>query len=326
MTKKSIVQPVLAVALVAAVVVYFNLSNDYIQSVMGLILYNCILVLGLNFITGLTGQMNLATAGMAAMGAYTYGILTTAGGWNPWVALFAMLSVGLALGLGLGYPSLRLKGFYLALTTIGFSEIIRLLATNLQITGGVIGLNHIERLSTFFFVPVRMTDYFYILLFFTIFATLFAWKIVNSKFGRAFKAIRDNPEAAEASGINVARLKIQAFTLAAIYAAVAGALYAGYMVYINPTAFTVLHSQNYVAMLMIGGIGTVPGNIIGAFIVTALPEMLRGFQDYYWIMFCTVCLVMAIFVPDGLYPLIKRYSLKLYAVVTGKSRVTTKGR
>lgn len=317
--KKRLLTILIWIVALTALVVFFNNSNTYVQSVINQLLCNIILVLGLNFITGLTGQMNLATAGMLALGAYTYGILTTSAGWNPWVALFAMLAVGLAVGRGLGYPSLRLKGFYLSLTTIGFAEIVRLLATNLSnLTGGVNGLNYIRRLEASFYKSNVKNDYFPILLLFTVLATLIAYKIVNSKWGRAYKAIRDNVEAAEASGIDIAKLKIQAFTLSSIYSAVAGALYAGYNIYINPTSFTIAASQNYVAMLMIGGIGTVPGNILGATIVTVLPELLRKYQDYYWILFCTICLVMAILVPDGLYPLIKKLFLRIRKKLDGK--------
>jgi branched-chain amino acid transport system permease protein len=323
--KKRLLTILIWIVALTALVVFFNNSNTYVQSVINQLLCNIILVLGLNFITGLTGQMNLATAGMLALGAYTYGILTTSAGWNPWVALFAMLAVGLAVGRGLGYPSLRLKGFYLSLTTIGFAEIVRLLATNLpNLTGGVNGLNYIKRLEAFFYKSNVKGDYFAILLVFTILATLIAYKIVNSKWGRAYKAIRDNVEAAEASGIDIARLKIQAFTLSSIYSAIAGALYAGYNIYINPTSFTIAASQNYVAMLMIGGIGSVPGNILGATIVTVLPEFLRKYQDYYWILFCTICLVMAILVPDGLYPLIKKLFLRIIKKFNGK-KVTREG-
>ena len=124
------------------------------------------------------------------------------------------------------------------------------------------------------FTNRRPSDYFFIVNS-TVIAIIIANRIVNSKWGRAFKAVRDNPEAAEASGINTSNLKIKAFTLAAIYAAFGGAMYAGYNTYLNPSGFTLEYSQNYVAMLMIGGIGTVPGCIIGAAIVTILPEMLR---------------------------------------------------
>lgn len=300
-SKKMLIGGVALVVFLAAFVVFFNASNTYVQSVMNMLLYNIVIVLGLNYITGLTGQMNLATAGMVAMGAYTYGIMTTTYGWYPWMALVALFALALAMGLGLGYPSLRLKGFFLSLTTIGFSEVVRLLASNLpDLTGGTMGFSNIVRLP-FFFDMSSKNSYFYMNLIFTVILTLIAFSLVNSKWGRAFKAVRDNAEAAEASGINVATLKIQAFTLASIYAVIGGCMYAGYNTYLNPTTFTVQLSQNYVAMLMIGGLGSVPGNLIGASLVTILPEMLREFDDYYWIVFCTVCLLMAILVPDGLW-------------------------
>ncbi len=312
MKTKHIVGGVAVVAFIALFVLFFRISNTYVQSVMNMLLYNMVLVLGLNFITGLTGQMNLATAGMLALGAYTYGILTTSLGWIPWVALFALFAVGLAVGRGLGYPSLRLKGFYLSLTTIGFSEVIRLLVANLDdITGGTMGFYNVTRL----FPTEDKNGVFYVNLVIALIMIAVAFRVVYSKWGRAYKAIRDNVEAAEATGINISKLKIQAFTLAAIYAAVGGFMYATYNTNLNPSGFTIQYSQNYVAMLMIGGIGTVPGNLIGATIVTVLPELLRRFQDYYWVLFSTVCLVMAILVPDGLWPLIK----KLYLRLTGKS-------
>ena len=293
--------------LIAAILLLFSNSNTYVQSVMNMLLYNIVIVLGLNFITGLTGQMNLASAGMVALGAYTYAILTTSYGWEPWVALFALLAVALAMGLGLGYPSLRLKGFFLSLTTIGFSEVIRLLASNLpELTGGTMGYSNIVRLP-FFFDLSDKNSYLYLNLIFTVLLVAVALIIVNSKWGRAFKAIRDNAEAAEAGGINVSRLKIQAFTLASIYAVVAGCMYAGYNTYLNPSGFTIQYSQNYVAMLMIGGLGSVPGNILGATLVTVLPEFLRDFGDYYWIVFSTICLVMAILLPDGLWSLVMKF-------------------
>lgn len=299
--KKMLIGGIAVAAFLVVFVLFFKSSNTYVQSVMNMLLYNIVIVLGLNYITGLTGQMNLATAGMVAMGAYSYGIMTTSYGWYPWMALVALFAIALAMGLGLGYPSLRLKGFFLSLTTIGFSEVIRLLASNLpNLTGGTMGFSNIVRLP-FFFDMSDKNSYFYMNLIFTVILTLIAFSLVNSKWGRAFKAVRDNAEAAEASGINVATLKIQAFTLASIYAVIGGCMYAGYNTYLNPTTFTVQLSQNYVAMLMIGGLGSVPGNLIGASLVTILPEMLRKFDDYYWIVFCTVCLVMAILVPDGLW-------------------------
>lgn len=311
MKKKYLIGTIAVVAFLALFCLFFSVSNTYIQSVMNMLLYNIVLVTGLNFITGLTGQMNLATAGMLAFGAYTYGILTTTCGWIPWVALVALLAVGLAIGRGLGYPSLRLKGFYLSLTTIGFSEIVRLLVANLDdVTGGTMGFYNVTRL----FPMEDKNSVFYVNLVFCVLLVAIAFRVVYSKWGRAFKAIRDNVEAAEAGGINISKLKIQAFSLAAVYAVIAGFMYACYNTNLNPSGFTINYSQNYVAMLMIGGIGTVPGNLIGATIVTVLPEMLRKFENYYWILFCSVCIVMAILVPDGLWPLFKR----LFRRITGR--------
>ena len=312
MKKKNLVLSAFVLAFLAVLILFFRSSSTYVQSVMNMLLYNIVVVLGLNFITGLTGQMNLGTIGMLAFGAYTYGILTTSYGWVPIVALIAVIGVGVALGYTLGYPSLRLKGFYLSLTTIGFSEIVRLLVSNLDnLTGGTMGFYNVTRL---FPIPDK-NSIFYLNLVITIIMVAIAFRLVYSKWGRAFKAIRDNVEAAEAGGIDIAKLKIQAFVLAAIYAVVGGFMYASYNTNLNPSGFTITYSQNYVAMLMIGGIGTVPGNLIGATIVTVLPELLREFQDYYWIMFCTVCIVMAILIPDGLWPLIRKLCLKIAKLI-----------
>ncbi len=306
MKKKTLFVLLLSAAIVVAYVLLFISANSYVQSVMNMLLYNIVLVLGLNFITGLTGQMNMATAGMMALGAYSFAIADTTYGVNPWLALLMVMALGLAIGRALGYPSLRLQGFFLSLTTIGFNEVVRITVNNLtDITGGATGFKDVKRLPFFFEFPNK-NSYFYLNLIFTLIMIAIAVLVVNSKWGRAYKSIRDNWEAAEASGIDVAKLKIQAFTMAAIYSVVAGCMYAGYSQYLNPTAFATSYSQNYVAMLMVGGIGSVPGNILGAALVTVLPEVLRAFQNYYWVMFCTICLLMAIFVPDGLWSVLQK--------------------
>ncbi|MBR4462234.1 MAG: branched-chain amino acid ABC transporter permease [Erysipelotrichaceae bacterium] len=306
MKKKYWLILLVSAVIVVAYVLLFMTSNSYIQSVMNMLLYNIVLVLGLNFITGLTGQMNMATAGMMALGAYSFAIADTSYNVNPWLSLLMVLALGLVIGRALGYPSLRLQGFFLSLTTIGFNEVVRITVNNLtDITGGATGYKDVRRLPFFFQFPDK-NSYFYLNLIFTLIMIAIAVLVVNSKWGRAYKSIRDNYEAAEATGIDIAKLKIQAFTLAAVYSVVAGVMYAGYSQYLNPTAFATSYSQNYVAMLMVGGIGSVPGNILGATLVTVLPEVLRAFQNYYWVMFCTICLLMAIFVPDGLWSLLQK--------------------
>ncbi len=306
MKKKYWLILLVSAVIVVAYVLLFLSSNSYIQSVMNMLLYNIVLVLGLNFITGLTGQMNMATAGMMALGAYSFAISDTSYSVNPWLSLLMVLALGLVIGRALGYPSLRLQGFFLSLTTIGFNEVVRITVNNLtDLTGGATGYKDVKRLPFFFQFPDK-NSYFYLNLIFTLVMIAIAVLVVYSKWGRAYKSIRDNYEAAEATGIDIAKLKIQAFTMAAIYSVVAGVMYAGYSQYLNPTAFATSYSQNYVAMLMVGGIGSVPGNILGASLVTVLPEVLRAFQNYYWVMFCTICLLMAIFVPDGLWSLLQK--------------------
>ena len=251
------------------------IRNEYYMTIACQILIYLIAVCGLNFITGLTGQMNLGTAGMFAMGAYVSGLLNVKLGVSPWLGLVAALCVGWLIGKALGYPSLRLRGVYLSLTTIAFTEIIRMLLNNMKgVTNGAQGLRGIERYNFFGYRIEGTIPYYYMVLIVAILVVWFAWRIVNSKWGREFKAVRDNIDAVESCGIDVAKVKIRAFTLAAMLGSFAGALYAHLIGYINPESFTVDLSTNFVIMLMVGGIGSVFGNVIGAVIITLLPELL----------------------------------------------------
>ena len=190
--------------------------------------------------------------------------------------IVAALCVGWLIGKALGYPSLRLRGVYLSLTTIAFTEIIRMLLNNMKgVTNGAQGLRGIERYNFFGYRVEGTIPYYYMVLIVAILVVWFAWRIVNSKWGREFKAVRDNIDAVESCGIDVAKVKIRAFTLAAMLGSFAGALYAHLIGYINPESFTVDLSTNFVIMLMVGGIGSVFGNVIGAVIITLLPELLR---------------------------------------------------
>jgi len=269
-------------------------------------LINIIVVMGLNFITGLTGQMNLGTAGIYAMGAYSSALLCTRLNVSPWIGIAFAILVGYIIGRALGYPSLRVKGVYLSLTTIGFSEIVRLVLTNwIDLTGGTQGLQNIPFISMIGIEFNNTFKIYYLYLVITIILFISAKRIVDSKWGRVFKSIRDNAEAAEACGINIADIKIKAFTLATIFGCLGGAMYAHLIGYINPMGFNQDISINYLVMLMIGGIGSVTGNVIGAIIVTLLPEMLRFLKDYYWLIFSIITLIFAIMLPNGIITLFK---------------------
>ncbi len=295
-----------AAAIALAAILPMFISNNYHLNLMIQVLINIIIVVGLNFITGLTGQMNLGTAGIFSMGAYTSSLLATRLGINPWICLIAAVGMGFLIGMGLGYPSLRVSGVYLALTTIGFSEIVRILMTNLTgLTGGALGVTGIPPFSILGHKFQTNKEIYYLYLVIAIILIFNAYRIVNSKWGRAFLAVKDNPDAVEAGGINIASIKILAFTLAAVYATVAGSLYAHYVGFINPSAYNLEYSINYVVMLVIGGIGSVPGNVLGAILVTLVPEFLRFMENYYWLVFSIITLMFVIFMPNGIVSLFK---------------------
>lgn len=294
----------LAVFLVVALILPVFMKKQYYTNLMVQVLINIIVVTGLNFITGLTGQMNLGTAGIYALGAYTTAMLTTKLGVDAWIGLLGSIAMGLLIGICLGYPSLRLKGVYLALTTIGFSEVVRILITNaISLTGGSAGVNKIPPFSILGYEFKSNIPTYYLYLVFTVILLIFAHRLVKSKWGRMLKAIRDNPEALETSGVNVAWPKIMAFTLAAVYGCIAGCMYAHFIRFVFPDEYNINFSINYVFMLIIGGIGTVPGAVIGTIFVMVVPEILRFLEGYYWLVFSIIALLFVIFMPYGLVSL-----------------------
>lgn len=304
-------------AIVIAAILPAFISNNYHLNLMIQVLINMIIVVGLNFITGLTGQMNLGTAGIFSMGAYTSSLLAAKLGVNPWISLLAAVGMGLIIGVCLGYPSLRVSGVYLALTTIGFSEIVRILMTNLtKLTGGALGVAGIPTFSIFGHKLQSNKEIYYLYLIITVILILNAYRIVNSKWGRAFLAVKDNPDAVEAGGVNIAAIKIMAFTLAAVYATISGSLYAHYIGFINPSAYNLEFSINFVVMLVIGGIGSVPGNVLGTIVVTLVPELLRFMENYYWLVFSIITLLLVIFLPNGIVSLF-RYRKKVFMAEIG---------
>ena len=212
------------------------------------------------------------------------------------------------VGVALGWPSLRIKGIYLALTTIGFGEIVRLLLSNLkELTGGTQGLGDIHSLYFGNIEILGVIPNYYMLLVATVLCTIIAIRIERSKWGRVFIAIRDNDEAIESAGINIASVKIKAFILSSVFACFAGALYASFIRYLSPSSYTADISAKYLMMIMLGGIGSVPGVIIGTFMVTLLPEFLRFMDNYYLLAFAAIALLFAIFVPNGIVSLLSRF-------------------
>lgn len=301
------------VALVLALLtVPYLFSSNYIMILIDQSLINIICVLGLNFITGLTGQMNLGMGAIFGLGAYTSALVSVKFRWNPFLCIPLVIAMGLLIGQSLGRPSLRVKGIFLSLTTISFGEIVRLLLTNMQdVTYGTLGVSQIPayRIGAISFSST--SSFYYLALGATILSIILCYRIVNSRWGREMKAIRDNDESVEACGVNIARIKVIAFTLCSVFGCIAGALYAHLIRYIHPTDFRMDLSIKFLMMLMLGGIGSVPGIIIGSVIVTILPEALRFMEDYYMLIFSIILLIFAIFRPYGLISIISSIGKRL---------------
>ncbi len=251
---------------------------------------NIIMAASLNLINGYTGQFSLGHAGFMAVGAYVSVVLTANLHVPFLVALLAGGAAAGALGCLIGLPTLRLSGDYLAIATLGLSEIIRIVLMNIQYVGGAAGFSGIPHLTTFPWV------------FFSMLATLFVIKnFVNSTHGRACIAIRENEIAAEAMGVNTTKYKVMAFTIGAAFAGVAGGLFAHIFYIITPLSFTFMQSFNYLIMVVLGGLGSITGAIAGAFVVTFISAILADWPEYRMIIYALALILLMFYRPQGLF-------------------------
>jgi branched-chain amino acid transport system permease protein len=275
-------------------------GSDYSLQVINIAILNAIVVLGLNFVTGWTGQINFGQAAFYGLGAYATAIALKAGA--PWIVtpLLASAIVMLA-SLALGLPTLRLRTYYLAMTTIGFGEIVRLVIVHWEpVTGGTSGLRAIPGIEILGFTLEGQVQHYYVLLVVLMFAILAAVRIRYSRLGRAMIATRDSEIAAELSGIDTVRTKLAAFMIGAVYAGVAGCLYASSIHFISPDSFTGTQAVLLMTMLIIGGMGSVTGSVIGAAGLTFLPEFLRFMGQWYLVLYGLGVVAVIILAPGGI--------------------------
>ncbi|HHW14956.1 MAG TPA: branched-chain amino acid ABC transporter permease [Firmicutes bacterium] len=286
------------------VVLYPAITNAYMKFVLITAIINCTLVVGLHFIFGLTGQLHIGMAAFWGIGSYLFALAITRLGWTFWTAMgAAALGVGL-VGFLLGFPTLRLKGFYLAITTIGFGEIVRLILLNwAPVTGGVFGIAGLPRPTLGPLAFGQNQPFYYLSLAILALLTLAARTIEDSKFGRAFRAIHDDELAAEAVGLNSTYLKILAFVLCGLYAGIGGGLYASLMQYISPEVYALERSQMLIMMLVIGGMGSLPGALMGTVLLTFLPEVLRFLKIWYLAVYGAIVILIIVYRPTGLWGL-----------------------
>ncbi len=304
---KRVVGPLVTIlALVGLNVLLPRVVNPYHFQVLMLIGINVVLAVSLNLVNGFTGQFSIGHAGFMAVGAYASAMFTLKLG-QPMVnslhgvplpvaqgiaLLLALIAGGLlaaAAGWLVGLPSLRLRGDYLAIVTLGFGEIIRVVILNVDAIGGARGLPGIPQYSTFFWVFGAAVA-----------VILLARNMAHSTHGRALFAIRDDEVAAEALGVDTTSYKVLAFVLGAFFAGVAGGLFAHFLSYLNPSSFTFLKSIEVIAMVVLGGMGSISGSVIAAIVLTLLPEALRSLKDYRMVIYALMLIILMITRPQGL--------------------------
>ncbi len=283
-----------------------------------------LLALGLNVVVGMAGLLDLGYVAFFAIGAYTMAVLATKYGWGFWEILPVGIVITALSGLILGAPTLRLRGDYLAIVTLGFGEIIRQTARNTDYIGGPNGIGGIPHpptlteweipdaepftsfglagVSPFQYGALDGRPYYYLMLLAIVLTIIFVKRLENSRVGRAWAAIREDEDAAELMGVPTFRYKLASFAIGAAIGGLAGVIYAGQAVSIVPALFTFIVSATILAAVVLGGSGNIPGVMLGAFLVAWIPERVRGLQDYRILMFGGVLVLLMAFRPEGLLP------------------------
>lgn len=280
--------------------------GDYTLYVVSLSLVYVILTVGLNITLGYAGQISLCQASFMGIGAYTMALLLKQG-LSFWLILPFSGLIPCFFGAILGFPALKWKDHYLALITLAFNIITFLvMQQEKDFTGGPTGISNILRPALGPLEFSSDTNYYYLLVFFVVLAILSSYWIINSKWGRAFEAMRQNELAAKAHGVSLLSYKLLAFALGAFYSGIGGALFASLLRYISPDSFTMFTSFEILIMTVIGGMGRIEGPIIGALLITIGPEVLRVAASFYLIIYSLILIFVMLFMRKGLVVVLDR--------------------
>lgn len=282
----------------------FQLLNLYQTNIMISCLLYIVLGLGLNIVVGLAGLLDLGFVAFYAVGAYAYALCNMHWGIGFWYMLPIGAVLGAILGVILGFPVLRLRGDYLAIVTLGFGEIIRLVLENWgEVTMGPSGISNVAR-PGFFDVKLGVigaTNYMYYIMIGLLMLTIFCVnRLQNSRIGRAWMALREDEIACQAMGIDKMKTKLMAFSLGATWAGMAGVVFAAKTTFVNPASFTFWESAIILSIVVIGGMGSIRGVIVGAIILILVPEYLRDFAEFRMLLFGAIMVLVMVFRPQGL--------------------------
>lgn len=283
--------PLLALYGIVLAGLNLGLIDDYVMATIATLCINIVLAVSLNLITGFTGQFSLGHAGFMAIGAYATGLITiaipTAGGFALGLAVGGLLSA--LVGFLIGLPTLRLRGDYLAIATLGLAEIIRILLNNLEFTNGAAGLAGIPQLMDW--------NWFFIL---TVGSVLLIRNFLRSRHGRDAIAIREDEIAAESIGVDATRAKVLSFTVGAFFGGLAGGMYAAYFYFIKPDTFGFLKSIDILVIVVLGGLGSLSGSVIAAILLAIISTVLQQFTAVRMILYALLLVIIMVFRPQGL--------------------------
>ena len=297
MKKSHLIAGALILAVLIAVPPFLKNYGIYLFSYW---LVFVIATMGLNLTIGYAGQKSLGHAAFFGIGAYTVAILMKAG-FSFWFGLPVAMLGCFAIGLALGFPALRVQTIYLAFATLGFNTAVWLVMRNEEwLTGGTFGINNIGRPGLFGVDLGSALPYYYFVLGMTVLLGALLWKLLASPWGKAFTALRDNPIRAESLGVNIQAYTLLSFAIGAVYAGIAGALFASLVDFIEPAPFTVGVSIMMYLMVVVGGAGYFFGPLLGSAVGVLLPEWLRFAQGWYLFVFGTAVVMLMLWLPDGL--------------------------
>jgi branched-chain amino acid transport system permease protein len=277
--------------IVIQALIFAGIIDSYLEATLATICINIILAISLNLVTGFTGQFSLGHAGFMSIGAYTCAIIILRMHSLPAFFIGVLLGAVLAaiVGFLVGLPTLRLKGDYLAIATLGMSEIIRVIFINMEITNGAAGLIGIPRFVNW---PIMFL--------FVAGTLLIITNFIKSSHGRACISIREDEIAAEAMGVNSTKYKVMAFTIGAFFAGIAGALYASYFYFLDPDIFGFLKSIDVLVIVVFGGLGSISGSILAAILLAIVSTYLQSFAEIRMVIYALLLIIIMIFRPQGL--------------------------